>query len=354
MNINAITLPHTPRIALAKKVQAQFNIYQQQKQYAQIAKLITFALGILPNQYNRAIFGYIPYLFKQITIQDINQLQQQDLIIDEPVVYKIYFPKQQKLYGIAYFYVFCFLKKNSHQLNVYFQSAHPKYKSLTKEKYQLNTKKIKFEGSISAFNNDNFSTLSISDPGQFIPGLTSSYYAGSHEINFHSVIAKFLENICRLAKIKLADTMLFGSSAGTFGALLSSTYLSQSANVLAVNSQITLQYRKILMKSLFGIEQPPQLLKKFGNQVSCSYRFQQDLKSIPNIYLLANINDRLHQRNLEFYQLYLNRSNSQGANNQSVFDSYYGIDGHGRPEPNSLKRKIAIAREVLTMKATVE
>ncbi|NJL52891.1 MAG: hypothetical protein HC930_12980 [Hydrococcus sp. SU_1_0] len=60
-----------------------------------------------------------------------------------------------------------------------------------------------------------------------MPGLTSSYYVGSAELNFNQIIAQVLDNICNLAKINLQDTMLFGSSAGTFGALLSSTYLKQ-------------------------------------------------------------------------------------------------------------------------------
>lgn len=339
-------------IALARKIQAQLEIYQQQKQFSQIGKLITFALQVLPSKYNQQIFGYIPELLRQVVIKDFWQLEQ-GLFIGQPVVYKIYYPSEQKLYNIPYFYIFCYLKENSHQLNVYFQSAHPNYKNLTQSQYQLSQKKIKFEGSISAFNSDNISVISISDPGQFIPGMTSSYYAGSAELNFTKLIAEVLEKICNIANIKLRDTMLFGSSAGTFGALLSSTYLKQKTNVLAVNSQITLQHRKLLMNSLFGIEQPQKLLEKYGNQISCSYRFQQDISSIPNIYLLANVNDNLYQRNFEFYKLYLSIFYQLGVNNQSVFDSYYGVKGHGRPEPNSLKRKIEIAREVLMMKSTL-
>ncbi|MEM8673042.1 MAG: hypothetical protein AAGF83_04115 [Cyanobacteria bacterium P01_G01_bin.67] len=341
-------------IALAKKIQTQLQIYQQHQQFSQIAQLITFALQVLPSDYNRKIFGDIPTLFREVEIKDYEQFQQQDMYFEEPIIYKIYYPNQQQLYDIPYFYVFCYLKDQSHQLSVYFQSAHPNYQSLTQNEYSLATKKIKFEGSISAFKLKNISVISISDPGHFIPGLTSSFYAGSAEINFNQIIANFLDKFCSFASIKLKDTMLFGSSAGTFGALLSSTYLQNKANVLAVNSQINLHYRKHLMKTLFEIDHPQNLLIKFGNQISCSYRFKQELNSIPNIYLLANINDKLHQRNFDFYQLYLSRFVSKGTNNQSVFDSYYGVEGHGRPESNSLKRKIEIAREVLTMKATWE
>ena len=342
----------TDAIALAQKIQSQFEIYQRQQQFSQMAKLITVALQVLPQEYNQQIFGYIPALFRQVTLNDSCQLQQQDLFIGEPIVYKIYYPNQQQLYSIPYFYIFCYLKENSHQLNVYFQSAHPQYKKFTLSEYQLAQKKIKFEGSMSAFKPHNISVISISDPGHFIPGFTSSYYAGSPVINFNQIIAKILDKICELANISLQDTMLFGSSAGTFGALLSSTYLKQKTNVLAVNSQIILQHRSRLMKYLFGIDKAPKLIEKYGNQISCTYRFRQNINSIPNIYLMANINDHLYQRNFDFYKLYLSRFTCKGANNQSVFDSYDGIKGHGRPEPNSLKRKIEIAREILTMKST--
>ena len=340
-------------IALAKKIQLKLQTYRHEQQFSEIAKLITFAFQTIPNEYNQQIFGYIPQIFRQVILEDPCQLQERDLFVGEPVVYKIYYPERQKLYDIPYFYIFCYLKENSDQLNVHFQSAHPKYKSWTQDEYHINQKKVKFEGSMSAFKPDNISVISISDPGHFIPGLTSSYYGGSAELNFTKLIAEVLENICNLANIKLKDTMLFGSSAGTFGALLSSTYLQQKTNVLAVNSQITLQYRNQLMKSLFGIEQPQKLIEKYGNQISCTYRFQQDITSIPNIYLLANVNDNLHPRNFEFYKLYLSRFTKKGANNQSIFDSYYGVEGHGRPEATSLKRKIEIAREVLTMKSTI-
>jgi len=343
----------TDAIALAKKIQTQFETYQHQKQFAQIAKLITFAFQVLPREYNQQIFGYIPQIFRQVTVKDFFQLQQQDIFKGEPVVYKIYYPNQEKLYNIPYFYIFCSLKENSHQLNVYFQSAHPRYKRFTPDEYDLNQKKVKFEGSMSAFKSNNLSVISVSDPGHFIPSLTSSYYAGSPEINFNKLIAQVLETICDLANISLQNTMLFGSSAGTFGALISSTYLKQKTNVLAVNSQINLQHRKKMMSTLFSIDKPQELIEKYGNQLSCPYRFKEKIISIPNIYLLANVNDHLYQKNFDFYKLYISRFTQKGANNQSIFDSYYGIEGHGRPEPNSLKRKIEIAREILTMNSTI-
>lgn len=340
----------TDAIALAQKVKHQFEEYKAQQQFKEIAQLIASALQILPREYNQQIFGYIPQIFRQIELKD-SVIQAKDICLGEPVIYKLYFPHHQRLYSFAYFYVFCYLKQNSSQLNVYFQSAHPSYKKLTPDQYNLNQAKISFEASISAFKPDNISVISISDPGHFVPGLTSSFYVGSTELNFNQIIAQILGNICDLANISLEDTMLFGSSAGTFGALLSSTYLKQKTNVLAVNSQINLHYKAELMQTIFKQTQPKLLLEQFGNQISCSYRFKQDITSIPNIYILANINDNLHERNFEFYKQYLSRFSQKGRNNQSVFDSYYGIEGHGRPETNSLKAKIKLAREILTMKS---
>jgi hypothetical protein len=340
-------------IALAKKIQSQFEIFKQQKQFTQIAKLLTYALQVNPRHYNRQIFGHIPSIFREIVVLDPQQIQKSDLFIGEPVVYKIYYPLRQSLYNIPFFYLFCYLKENSYKLNIYFQSANSDYHNFSPKDYLLNQKKIHFEGCLSAFSNDDISVISVSDPGQFISGITSSYYVGSKEINFVKLIAEVLEKISILADISLNHSMLFGSSAGSFGALLSSTYFKQKVNVLAVNSQIFIQYQSRLMNILFGINDQKNLLKQFGCQVSCMQRFQEELNNVPNIYILANINDNLYQRNWKFYKMYLEKYTIKGVNNQSVFDSYYGIDGHGRPETTALKAKIRIAREILTMKSIV-
>ena len=340
----------TDAIALSEKIKDRFEQYKDRKQFKQVAKLITYSLQILPRKYNRH-FGYIPSIFRQIELYDC-AIASNDIYFDEPVIYKLYYPDRQRLYELPYFYIFCYLKQNSQQLNVYFQSAHPKHKSLTQQEYNIDCEKISFEGSMSAFDNNNISVISVSDPGQFIPGMTSSYYVGSPELNLNKTIANVLEKISKLAEISLQNTMLFGSSAGTFGALLSSTYLSQKTNVIAVNSQINLQDYKALMLSLLGLAQP-KLLRVYGDRISCMHRFQQNLVSIPNIYLLANINDNLHQKNFEFYQLLISKFSRKGINNQFVFDSYYGIEGHGRPQAKSLRAKIRIAREILTMKSNL-
>lgn len=340
-------------IALAENIQSKLEYFKQQKQFHNIAKLLTYALKVNSKSENQRIFGYIPKIFREVEINKSTLvLEQKDIYIGEPVVYKLYYPEGKKLYYFPFFYIFCYIKNPSHQLDVYFQSANPKYNNLYPEDYDLNQEKITFEGCISAFSNDETSVISVSDPGHFLPDINSSYYVGSATINFVKLISEVLESICNLSGISPNETLLFGSSAGTFGALLSSTYFKQKVNVLAVNSQIFIQYRASLMKFCFGFSKPQEILEKFGDQISCTYRFQQEINSIPNIYILANINDRLYQRNFDFYQMYLSRFTKQGANNQSVFDSYYGINGHGRPEVSSLKAKIRIARKILTMKST--
>lgn len=339
-------------IALAKVIKIKFEQLKQDKNFPEIAKLITYSLQAIPKQYNIQIFGYIPNIFREVEIfLDRSPIQERDIFIGEPVVYKIYYPNNYCLYNINYFYIFCYLRKNSEELNVYFQSAQPKYKNFTPEKYSLDRETVGFEGCISGFNS-NLSFISVSDPGQFIPGYASSFYVGDAELNFVQLIAEVIEKIVNLANLKTQNTLLIGSSAGTFGALLSSTYFSQKVNVLAVNSQIYIKYRKDIMQLFANIDRSQELSEQFGERVSCLLRFDRELNSVPNIYILANINDNLYQRNFQFYQMYINKFTKTGVNNQSVFDSYYGVDGHGRPETSSLKAKIRIAREVLTMKST--
>jgi len=340
-------------IALAKKIKVKFELLKQEKQFREIGKLLTYALQVNSSELNQSIFGYIPNIFREIELfPKTNQIDAQDLYVGEPVIYKIHYPQQQNLYDLPFIYIFCYLKESSQKLNVYFQSAHPQYEKLSTVDYDLKQQSINFEGCVSAFNPDDISVISVSDPGQFIPGMTSSYYVGSAEFNLVQFIAEILESVCQGANISFDNTMLFGSSAGTFGALLSSTYFQQKVNVLAVNSQIFLQNRSNMMKLMFGMSNRKELMAKFGGQISCQYRFRQQLKSTPNLYILANINDHLYLRNFDFYRLYVNRHTDKGINNQSIFDSYYGLDGHGRPEPFSLKAKIKIARAILTMKST--
>ncbi|MEM8828433.1 MAG: hypothetical protein AAGE96_03635 [Cyanobacteria bacterium P01_G01_bin.19] len=341
------------KLDLSHKIAAKFQQLKQEQNFVDIAKLITYSIRVNSQPANQQIFGYIPRIFRVVEIADQPDLiQSKDIFIDEPVVYQVNYSGDRQMYGLKYFYIFCYLKARTNHLNVHFQSAHPKYKDLCPEHYTLEQEKISFEGCLSSFIDPDSSVISISDPGHFLPDMTSSYYVGSTELNFPKLIASLVEKIALLAEIDLGQSLFFGSSAGTFGALLSSTYLSKKTNVLAVNSQINVRYRRDIMQACFGISNPKEVGHKFGSQVSCIHRFKQELTSVPNIYILANINDNLHQRNFNFYQHYMKKYTQPGVNHQSVFDSYYGVDGHGRPEASSLKAKIKIARAVLTMKST--
>lgn len=251
--------------------------------FSQIAQLISYAFRVNLQASNRRIFGYIPQLFREITIKNnSSNIGLDKIFIDEPVIYKIYFPSGIEIARIPYFYLFCYLKSSSPKLDVYFQSADSKSSQLSQQQYTLSQKTIKFQGIISAFENE-ASTICISDPGHFVPGFNSSYFVGSPEINFSQFISQIIENICSLADISLKDTFLFGASAGGVGALLSSTYFSSKVQVMSVNSQIDTYGLFDVMKFFMGTNDRQILLQKFGDRVSCIHRFQQNLNSVPNI-----------------------------------------------------------------------
>jgi hypothetical protein len=322
---------------------------QKNEDFASIARIISQTLRKPLPGFDRRILGYIPSLFKEIEVFYVDRILH-DLVIypEEPVIYKIHFPLQQTICGISFFYLFCYLKSDTPLLNVYFQSARRSSKSLCQNEYDLAQQKVFFEGLIDGFANPEISFISISDPGHFIPGLNSSFYAGSREINLSKIIADALTSICRTAEIKLSDTLLFGSSAGSMGALLTSTYLEEKTNVFVVNSQIELHKNSQLTKILFDTDNPDFLFMNYGERISCLYRFHPCLISVPNLYLLVNINDELYSVNWDFYQRYQKSFVAKGKNNQSVFDSYYGVAGHSRPDKPVLKAKIKTAREILT------
>ena len=336
-----------------EKIKEQLIAFKSKANYVEIANLLAFSLKHASSELNRDVFSYIPSLFREVAIsKPINGITPSLLSIGEPIIYKISFPQDCTIRGIPYFYIFCYLKQNSSKLNVYFQSAARTSRSLTQKKYDIAQKQIKFEGLISAFK-DSESVICISDPGHFVPDLISSFYVGSRQINFPELISNIIESICISANINLENTFLFGSSAGGMGALLSSTYFSSKVQVMAVNAQIITYDLRRVMNKLLGTDKRDILLKKFANRVSCLNRFQQNINSVPNIYLLANVNDDLHPRNYKFYQLYQKLFVAKGKANQSIFDSYYGVEGHGRPDKVSLKQKMDIARASLAMKSNI-
>jgi hypothetical protein len=332
-------------------VKNRFEKLKREMKYDRIAALIGYAIQKNLYRHDRRLFGYIPGIFPEVEISDPGAIRKSDLRIGEPVMYKVHYAPGKTLYAIPYFYVFCFLKENSRKLDVYFQSAHNDYADFTTGEFVLASEKIRFEGCLASFRDNDISVISVSDPGQFIPGETTSCYAGSSDINFVEVIAGVLESLCTLAGLDNGDTLLFGSSGGSTGALLSSTYFSRKVNVLAVNSLVTLEHRSSMMKACFGMTDKDALIARYGSRISCIARFREKLNSVPNVYILANINDDLHAINREFYNLYLEKYTARGLPNISVFDSYYGVDGHGRPVDAAMRGKIRIAREVLTMKS---
>ena len=334
---------------IEQDIEKRLSELKQKSNFAKIAQLISYAFEANHTLSNRRIFGYIPGLFREIIIaKEPNNISAQDIAIGEPVIYKIYFPAEKTLAQIPYFYLFCYLKGSSHQLDVYFQSANRHSEALSQQDYTLAQKKITFQGMISAFEN-NRSTICISDPGHFVPGLHSSYFVGSPDLNFAELISRIIENICNLAHISLKDTLLFGPSAGGVGALLSSTYFSNKVHVMSANSQIDTYRLLPTMRAFLGTDDSNILLSKFSDQVSCIHRFQQDIPSVPNIYLLANINDDIYAKNCELYQIYQQQFVGKGKNNQSIFDSYYGFEGHVQPDKAALKTKMEFARANLTL-----
>ena len=334
-------------------IQQQLIAFKNKANYVEVANLLAYSLKHASSEVSRSVFGYIPSLFREIEISNpLNGITPSLLSINEPIIYKIIFPQNQTIREIPYFYLFCYLKQNSSQLNVYFQSAAVSSRILRQKQYTLANKKINFEGVISAFK-DSESAICISDPGHFVPDLISSFYVGSRQINFPELISNTIEDICVSAGIKLKDTFLFGSSAGGMGALLSSTYFGSKVQVMAVNTQIITYDLSRVMNKLLGANERNILLRKYANRISCLNRFQQKISSVPNIYLLANVNDDLHHRSYKFYQLYQELFVAKGEQNQAIFDSYYGVEGHGRPDKVSLKQKIDIARKSLMMKANL-
>ena len=89
---------NTDAIALAKKIKMQFKILKKQKQYTNIAKLITYAWQVNPSRFNRQIFSYLRGIFREIELFPTSKaIQLKDVYFGEPVIYKVYYPQAQKL-----------------------------------------------------------------------------------------------------------------------------------------------------------------------------------------------------------------------------------------------------------------
>lgn len=299
----------------------------------------------------RKTFGEISTLFPEVEIKNVDQSIP---VFYHPVFYKVYFPEPQNLGGIGYFYVMTYFKRNIESVNVYFQSANRNNLDNRSENYSLLSSSKMFEGMGSAFRDYKNSFISVSDPGHFIEGCSSSFYMGSSSCHFSLHIASFLNRVFRSYKINYEQVLLIGSSAGADGALMTGSLLNQKVNILSVNSWLNLLSRNRLTKVLFGTNDKEILIQKYENQLCCFKQYSQlreKSDAVPNIYLLCNIRDKLHQINLKFFNFLIERFSDPDLNNHFIFDSYFGVEGHGRPNKDAFKEKIKIARQSLTMRS---
>lgn len=295
-------------------------------------------------------FGNLADIFPEVMVE--NPLE--DLpTYNYPVFYKVFLPSGKVVSRINYFYVFSYIRKDVKSLNVYFQSAAVSDKSQTESAYSLASGSIRFEALKSAFMDKTTSFVSISDPGHFVKGAPTSFYVGSAGCDFSYYIASFIERLLLAYNLPHRRTLLFGSSAGAVGALMCGAILSKKVNVLSVNCQLELASRRWVLKKFFDGLSRQEAEQQYGTQLSCFKRYEEvsleTPRKVPNIYLLCNIRDDLHSRNVSFFEFLIRSFSNSEYKNQFVFDSYYGVEGHGRPKPVQLKEKMKIARKSLTM-----
>ena len=162
----------------------------------------------------------------------------------------------------------------------------------------------------------------------------------------------FMEKLLAAYCLPHRRVLLFGSSAGAVGALMCGALLSKKVNILSVNCQLELASRKWVLQKFFKGLSRPEAEQQYGKQLSCLKRYErlrQTPRQVLNIYLLCNIRDELHGKNLSFFEFLIQNFAKANYKNQFVFDSYYGVEGHGRPKPVQLKEKMKIARQTLMM-----
>jgi len=150
-------------------------------------------------------------------------------------------------------------------------------------------------------------------------------------------MGQFLQHWLNCAELKPHQTLMFGSSAGSFGALRTATFLEGKANVLSVNGQIdrTFEYE--------GTKNRHDVIRYFDQ---C---FRRQSRIIPNMYLLCNYRDRNIRLNRVFADLISNfHYDKKGTTRPNiVLDLYDGIKGHGRPRKSNILEKIQIAELLL-------
>ena len=235
------------------------------------------------------------------------------------------------------FYVFSNINKNASSGKVYFQNASSKLKQAVPNDFREATaKNVPYDGLKQAVTNSNQSTICISDPGIFIKGKTTSWYSVVNEVDICFYIAQFLRHWFEAASLKPSKTLMFGSSAGSFGALRTATFLNTKTNVISVNGQI---------KRNFNYED-----KTYEHDLLNYYKKCLEHNTvIPNIYLLCNYRDNNTLLNYKFFDLITNYPYEKKGTYRPniIFDLYDGLNGHLRPRRENLLQKIDIAEVVL-------
>ena len=234
-------------------------------------------------------------------------------------------------------YIFSNINPEATAGRVYFQSASTKLKNANPDDYKTATaRNVPYDGFGQAISSKSISTLCICDPGIFIQGKITSWYGVMDGVDICSYIAKFLSYWFEAASLKASEILIFGSSAGSFGALRTASFLENKTNVIAVNAQIK---RKFSYKNII-----------YEHDLMSHY--QQSLQQnrvIPNIYLLCNYRDKNTVLNRQFFNLITNYSYNQESTYRPniVLDIYDGLSGHLRPRRDNLLQKINIAETLL-------
>ena len=235
------------------------------------------------------------------------------------------------------FYVFSNINPTATSGKVYFQNAASKFKEATADDFFKNSaRNVPYDGIRQAISNHSQSAICISDPGIFIEGKVTSWYSVVESVDICFYIAQFISHWLEAASLQPKDILMFGSSAGSFGALRTTTFLSKKTNVISVNGQI---------KRSFDYKN-----NQYEHDILDYYQkcLQQNIV-IPNIYLLCNYRDNNTILNRQFFNLIDNHNytNKGTYRPNIVFDLYDGLEGHLRPRKDNLLQKIEIAETVL-------
>ena len=235
------------------------------------------------------------------------------------------------------FYIFSNIIPEANSGRIYFQNAASKLKqAIPQDFYKATAKNVPYDGIRQAISNCDRSTICISDPGIFIEDKVTSWYSVVNQVDICFYIAQFLSHWLKSASLEPKDVLMFGSSAGSFGALRTATFLDKKTNVMSINGQI---------KRAFNYK------NNQSNHDLLDYYQQclQQQKIMPNIYLLCNYRDKNTLLNQKLFALITNYDyEKQGTYRPNVvFDLYDGFKGHLRPRKYNLLQKIDIAEAVM-------